>query len=81
VALAECCIAGEIGAAVRLPDGVEPFAEAPGRAFVVSGREEALAGLTVIGRVGGRSLELDGRLNCPVSALAETRRLGLAHFL
>jgi phosphoribosylformylglycinamidine synthase II len=81
VALAECCVAGEIGAAVRLPDGVEPFAEAPGRAFIVSGREEALAGLTVIGRVGGPSLELEGRVNLPVSVLAETRELGLAHFL
>ena len=28
VALAECCVAGQIGATVRLPDGIEPFAEA-----------------------------------------------------
>ena len=38
VALAECCIAGGIGARVRLPEGLAPFGEAPGRAFVVSGR-------------------------------------------
>jgi phosphoribosylformylglycinamidine synthase len=81
VALAECCIAGAIGAAVGLPAGLEPFAEAPGRAFIVSGSERALAGLTVIGRVGGPALELDGRLNLPVSELAEARELGLAHFL
>ena len=37
VAIAECCIAGGIGARVRLPAGLDPFAEAPGRAFVVSG--------------------------------------------
>ena len=42
VALAECCIAGGIGASVRLPEGIDPFAEAPGRAFVVSGPEAAL---------------------------------------
>ena len=39
VALAECCIAGQIGATVELPAGIEPFAEAPGRAFIVSGPE------------------------------------------
>src|SRR5205807_7383393 len=39
VALAECCIAGGIGARVELPDGLDPFAEAPGCAYVVSGPE------------------------------------------
>ena len=39
VAVAECCIAGAIGASVKLPAGVDPFAEAPGQAFVVSGDE------------------------------------------
>ena len=43
VALAECCAAGGLGARVRLPDGLDPFAEAPGRAFVVSGPAAALA--------------------------------------
>src|SRR5581483_8690288 len=37
VALAECCIAGGLGATVTLPGGLDPFAEAPGRACVVSG--------------------------------------------
>ena len=37
VAIAECCIAGGIGASVELPADLELFGEAPGRAFVVSG--------------------------------------------
>jgi phosphoribosylformylglycinamidine synthase subunit PurL len=58
VALAECCIAGGIGASVTLPDGFELFAEAFGCGFVVSGSSDELAGLTVIGRVGGDRLEV-----------------------
>jgi len=90
VAIAECCIAGDVGARVRLPDGVEPFAEAPGRAFVVSGPESALSGsgleaaparFAVIGRVGGEALELEGCLNVAVSDLREARARGLAQFL
>jgi phosphoribosylformylglycinamidine synthase subunit PurL len=80
VAIAECCIAGQIGATVRLPDGLEPFAEAPGRAFIVSGPESALEGLAVIGRVGGTALELEGLLSLPVSELAENWRDGLVEF-
>ena len=52
-----------------LPDGVGPFAEAPGRAFIVSGSEEALRGLTVIGRVGGSALALEALLEVEVSRL------------
>jgi phosphoribosylformylglycinamidine synthase subunit PurL len=82
VALAECCIAGGIGAAVRLEDGLEPlFGEAPGRAFVVSGPEEALAGLPVIGRVGGSELEIGGQLKLAVSALRDARDGGLAEWV
>jgi hypothetical protein len=84
VAIAECCIAGGVGASVRLPVGVDPFAEAPGRAFVVSGAESALAGVSgavVIGRVGGDRLELEGVLNAPVSELREAREHGLMEFL
>jgi phosphoribosylformylglycinamidine synthase subunit PurL len=77
VALAECCVAGGIGAVIELPDGLDPFAEAPGRAFIVSGREEALAGLQIIGRVGGDALEIAGLLNVPVSEMAEARDSGL----
>jgi len=81
VAIAECCVAGGIGAQVRLPQGLDPFAEAPGRAFVVSGVEAALAGFEIIGRVGGDELELEGRLNVAVSELHDARERGLAQFL
>jgi phosphoribosylformylglycinamidine synthase II len=81
VAIAECCVAGEIGATVSLPDGLDPFAEAPGRAFIVSGSEEALRGLAVIGRVGGTALRLEGVLDVEVSRLAQARSEGLARFL
>jgi phosphoribosylformylglycinamidine synthase len=79
-ALAECCIAGDIGATVTVPDGLDPFAEAPGRAFVVSGPEEALAGLAIIGRVGGSDLEVDG-WKVAVSDLRAARERGLAQYL
>ena len=74
---------GRLGARVRLPDGIEPFAEAPGRAFVVSGPEEVLAdaGLTVIGRVGGEHLMIEDQLEVPISELHEVRERGLVGFL
>ena len=81
VAIAECCIAGRIGATVSLPEGLDPFAEAPGRAFIVSGREEDLAGHTIIGRVGGDTLELKGQLRLAVSELHHVRERGLVGFL
>ncbi len=82
VALAECCIAGGIGATVQFEDGLEPlFGEAPGRAFVVSGPEEALAGLPLIGRVGGSELEIGGQLKLAVSALRDAREGGLAEWV
>jgi phosphoribosylformylglycinamidine synthase subunit PurL len=81
VALAECCIAGRIGARVWVPPGLAPFAEAPGRAFVVSGPEDGLTGFQVIGRVGGDRLELDGLLNVAVSELHAARERGLAGFV
>jgi len=81
VALAECCVAGGLGATVALPEGLDPFAEAPGRAFIVSGSPEALAGLQVIGRVGGDELEVAGQLEVAVSELHEARERGLAKFL
>ncbi len=85
-ALAECCIAGQIGARVALPDGLDPFGEALGRAFVVSGSPEGVAAIgtgepgvaPVIGRVGGPALELEGVLGVPVRPLAEARASGLA---
>src|SRR5579884_1780176 len=61
VALAECCVAGGVGAAVEAP--VELFGEAPGRGFVVSAASaEPLRGFRVIGRVGGSELEIAGEL-------------------
>jgi phosphoribosylformylglycinamidine synthase II len=81
VAIAECCIAGQIGATVTLPEDLDPFAEAPGRAFIVSGPDEALTGLTVIGRVGGAALELEGRLKVAVSELFAAREHGLVEYM
>ncbi|MEO6858608.1 MAG: phosphoribosylformylglycinamidine synthase subunit PurL, partial [Solirubrobacteraceae bacterium] len=81
VALAECCIAGRIGATVHIPGGFDVFAEAPGRAFLVSGPPSALEGLPIIGRVGGSQLELEDHLKVAVSELAEAREHGLADFL
>jgi phosphoribosylformylglycinamidine synthase subunit PurL len=81
VAIAECCLAGRIGATVRIPDGLDPFAEALGRAFVVSGPEDALAGHPVIGHVGGDQLILEGQLKLAVSALREVHERGLVGFL
>ena len=81
VALAECCIAGAIGASVKLPAGVDPFAEAPGQAFVVSGDEHAVAGFRVIGRVGGDELEIDGALAVPIAELSSAWNDGLSPFV
>jgi phosphoribosylformylglycinamidine synthase subunit PurL len=81
VAIAESCIAGEIGARVTLPAGLDAFAEAPGRAFVVSGPEAALTGLPIIGRVGGDELEIDGLVNLAVSVMRDARARGLAQYL
>jgi phosphoribosylformylglycinamidine (FGAM) synthase-like enzyme len=80
VALAECCIAGGIGAHVEL-DGVPLFAEGPG-AFVVSGPREAMAAFgsaaRVIGEVGREALAIKGELNIPVVELTRVHSEGLA---
>jgi phosphoribosylformylglycinamidine synthase len=81
VALAECCIAGAIGATVTLPEGVDLFGEAPGCAFVVSGPEQALDGLEVIGRVGGDTLEIGDAVSLAVSEMDAARAGGLAAFI
>ena len=78
VAVAECCIAGSIGATVTLPNGIDPFAEALGQGFIVSGPAQALAEMTVIGRVGGSELAIDGELALAVSELRDAREHGLA---
>jgi len=77
VALAECCIGGALGASVRLPPGLDPFGEAPGRGFIVSGPLSALEGFVVIGEVGGESLAIEGLLELAVSELREARDRGL----
>jgi hypothetical protein len=60
---------------------VDPFAEAPGRAFIVSGTEAALRGLPVIGRVRGSALVLEGVLEVQVSRLTDARSNGLRRFM
>jgi phosphoribosylformylglycinamidine synthase len=71
-ALAECCIAGGIGARVSLePDEQALFGEGPGGVIVAGPREAvaALDGAIVLGEVGGDSLEVDGVLSVPLSEL------------
>ncbi len=80
VALAECCIAGGFGARIDLGE-LPPFAEAPGRAFVVSGPPESLSGWRMLGRVGGDELEITGHLKVAVSALRASRSRGLEELL
>ena len=64
VCLAECCLAGGIGATIGLEDRGKSiralFGEGPG-GFVVSGPADGLArlGATVIGQVGGDALRID----------------------
>jgi phosphoribosylformylglycinamidine synthase len=80
VALAECCIAGGIGAHVEL-DGIPLFAEGPG-AFLVSGPPAAMAAFgaaaRVIGEVGREALAIKGELDIPVHELARVHAEGLA---
>ena len=89
VALAECCLAGGLGARVELPDGLEPFGEAPGQGFIVSGAAKALerwaqsgpsAPCTIIGEVGGDALEIAGRLSVKVAQLRKAWYEGLEEF-
>jgi phosphoribosylformylglycinamidine synthase len=82
VALAECCVAGGIGASVELPAGYELFGESPGTGYVVSGPREAVAQVgQVIGSVGGSELRIEGALSVAVSELAAARDRGLAKFV
>jgi phosphoribosylformylglycinamidine synthase subunit PurL len=76
VALAECCLAGGVGAKVEV-GGTEPdlFGEAPG-GFLLSGEEAALrelgsrAPVSIIGEVGGQALEI-GALRVILDELAD----------
>jgi phosphoribosylformylglycinamidine synthase subunit PurL len=74
-ALAECCIAGDLGARVSLEAGdLALFGEGPGGVIVAGPREavEALEGAIVLGEVGGDSLEVEGVLRVPLGELRTT---------
>jgi phosphoribosylformylglycinamidine synthase len=92
VALAECCIAGVVGARVEVPD---LFGEGPG-GFVVAGEPGAIAdlkrraasiGFQRLGRVGGDSLQMSenrgsqadptASLSVPVADLAAAFESGI----
>jgi phosphoribosylformylglycinamidine synthase len=83
VALAECALAGGMGARVSIaPDGdawARLFGEAPGRGFVISGSPEAISacGAEVVGEVGGVALELragDVAISATLAELREAHR-------
>ena len=85
VALAECCLAGGLGAEVAVDTGEAAlFGEGPG-AFVVSGPHDAFAAfgsaVAVIGTVGGDELRIAGALRLPVDELAGVHAGGLARLL
>jgi phosphoribosylformylglycinamidine synthase subunit PurL len=85
VALAECCVAGGLGAEVTVDtDESALFGEGPG-AFVVSGPHDAFAAfgsaVTVVGTVGGDELRIDGALALPVAELAGVHAGGLERLL
>jgi phosphoribosylformylglycinamidine synthase len=72
-ALAECCIAGGLGARVELPAAgeVDLFGEGPGGVLIAGPREavEAVEAASVIGSVGGDALEIRQALTVPVAEL------------
>jgi phosphoribosylformylglycinamidine synthase subunit PurL len=83
VALAECCLAGGLGAEVALDESIVGratrtalFGEGAG-GFVVSGEPAALDALAertpvrVLGTVGGESLSVAGLLDVPLQELAD----------
>ncbi|HLM50178.1 MAG TPA: AIR synthase-related protein, partial [Solirubrobacteraceae bacterium] len=88
VALAECCLAGDVGARVAIGNGdpvVALFGEAPGRAFVVAGPEEDLEripGVRLIGAAGGERLAItmngDVALTAGLADLRDRHGAGLA---
>ncbi|MGN6170454.1 MAG: phosphoribosylformylglycinamidine synthase subunit PurL [Solirubrobacteraceae bacterium] len=89
VALAECCVAGGIGARVELPDALDPFGEALGTGFIVSGPADALkrwadsgpsGACTIIGEVCGDELQVVRRLSLRVAELSRAWSEGLDKF-
>jgi phosphoribosylformylglycinamidine synthase subunit PurL len=81
VALARSCIAGGNGAQIKLPAFFDVFGEDFGTAFLVTGSEAALAGLNVIGEVGGEQLDIFNQLVVPVAGLEEAYAGGLPALL
>jgi phosphoribosylformylglycinamidine synthase II len=87
VALAECALAGDLGADVELEDGSEAvfFGETVG-SFVVSGPSAVLAGFgcRVIGTVGGNRLRIAGagaRIDLDLARLREAHAALAALFV
>jgi phosphoribosylformylglycinamidine synthase len=78
VALAECCLAGGIGAAVSLPAAEADllsllFGEAPS-GFLLSGPEDELHKISrtqvqIVGRVGGDRLQIEGALEATLGEM------------
>jgi phosphoribosylformylglycinamidine synthase len=80
-ALAECCVAGGLGAEITLPAGLDPFGEDFGTGFIVSGPAAAFdgaAGATVLGAAGGATLTVRGLLELPLAQLTAAHRDGLS---
>ncbi|MGI8779387.1 MAG: phosphoribosylformylglycinamidine synthase subunit PurL [Solirubrobacteraceae bacterium] len=85
VALAECCVAGGLGAEVTVdPAEATLFGEGPG-AFVVSGPRGTFAAFgaaaTIVGIVGGDELAIAGALSLPLGELTRVHADGLATLL
>jgi phosphoribosylformylglycinamidine (FGAM) synthase-like enzyme len=87
VALAECCLAGGIGAAIDFGTEVDEaalFGEGPG-AFVVSAPREALSrfggAAHVLGTVGGQALRIERVLEVPLAELSRAHAGGLADLM
>jgi phosphoribosylformylglycinamidine synthase subunit PurL len=85
VALAECCIAGGLGAEVTVDMGEAAlFGEGPG-AFLVSGPREAFAAFgaaaAIVGTVGGDELSIAGALSVPLGELSGVHAGGLADLM
>ena len=87
VALAECCIAGGLGAEVtleRAADEATLFGEGPG-AFVVSGRRDVFGAFGdaahVLGTVGGDALRIAGVVPLTLDELTRVHADGLARLM
>jgi phosphoribosylformylglycinamidine synthase subunit PurL len=82
-ALAECCIEGGLGARVSLSETSTPdpheaalFGEGPGGVLIAGPPEAigAIEGATILGEVGGETLEIERVLSVPVADLRAAHR-------